>query len=55
MSGRMRQILGNIDFDPSTCVEAARKYAGASEQICDVIEKMSYAKKDSWVNAPVFN
>lgn len=41
MSIRMRQVLGSAEFDPSTCVEAARKYAGASEQICDVIEKMS--------------
>jgi glycosyltransferase involved in cell wall biosynthesis len=55
MSGRMRQVLGNVEFDPSNCVKAARKYAGASEQICDVIEKMSSVRRNPWVNAPVFN
>ncbi|HWO34412.1 MAG TPA: glycosyltransferase family 4 protein [Candidatus Acidoferrum sp.] len=52
MSIRMRQVLGGVEFDPSTCVEAARKYAGASEQICDVIEKMRSAKRKVSVNAP---
>ena len=46
MSIRMRQVLGSVEFDPSTCVKAARKYAGASEQICDVIEKMSSVRRN---------
>lgn len=37
MAGRMLQALENA-WSRSACVAATRKYAGASEQICDVIE-----------------
>ena len=45
MAKCMGQVLGGLEFDPGTCVEAAWKYAGASKRICDVIQKM-YSEHD---------
>jgi len=40
MGDRMRDLLARTDWDPSVCAEAARKYSGSSEQICNVIQQM---------------
>lgn len=40
MAGRLLQILRDGECESSACVAAARECAGASEQICDVIQRM---------------
>jgi len=47
MGRRMCEVLTRTDWDPKICSDAARKYSGSSEQICDVIEGMCVAKGKS--------
>jgi glycosyltransferase involved in cell wall biosynthesis len=50
MAGRILQIIRDREYSSCACVDAARNYAGASGQICDVIQTM-YSGRDQGLRA----
>lgn len=50
MAGRLLQVLQDGKFNRSACVAVARECAGASAQICDVIQNMYIGNGNSHAN-----